>query len=688
MCLATALAALIVDWGALELGRAPGQVASIWPGDAVILVMMLLADGRGAWPRFAAAILGAFAAEWIWGDPLAVCVSLVFANLTGVAIVFVALQRLGPLDLQRLPDVLRLLAWSAAGAAVSATLGGLALFALQKMAFLAVWSRWALGDWLGYAVLGPPLLVLVSSTRLEHAARLKLWQAAAILIAYTALIVEVFSQVKYPMLFLVPLALFAVAYLVELEGVMIAVLILVVVSVAMSTIGRGTGAVLRATEPERLMLLQVFLASITVAFLPISAIMTERRRLEQALREAQAAAETASAMKSEFLATISHELRTPLASILGFASMLGRNAGLRQQDREFAQSISVAGNALLTTVNDILAFSELEAGRLEVQTDSADIGLVAAEALRVVQATATAKGLALSLIASGQIPPAVLVDRGRVRQVMLNLLANAVKFTEEGKVTLRLDYEPGVQRLVVDVSDTGPGLEPDQIPHLFDRFSRADAASLRRHGGTGLGLAICKGIVEAMGGTLVVESIKGRGATFSFSIPAPAAAPMAQAAPDIAATLRPRSRSLLLAGPLAADPNWARDVLEPLQLRIAQAEEASSVLALAQDEAFDLILVDAECDALDALNLARALRAGTGPNRLSLLVAAIGADGADQDALRAASFDAWIPKPISPQQLIGLVMSAHRRDPPEPASRQGLDRTVAQVAAGTVTRDA
>ncbi len=681
LCLATALAALIIDWGALELGRAPGQVASIWPGDAVILVMMLLADGRGAWPRFAAAALGAFAAELIWGDPLAVCVSLVIANLTGVAVVFVALQRLGPLDLQRLPHVLRLLAWAAVGAVVSATLGALALGALQKMQFTAVWPRWALGDWLGYAVLGPPLLVLMSSRRLEPASRLKPWQAAAVLVAYTALIVEVFSQVKYPLLFLVPLALFAVAYLVELEGVMIAVLILVVVSAALSTVGRGPGAVIQATEPQRLVILQVFLASITVSFLPISAIMTERRRLEQALREARSAAETASAMKSEFLATISHELRTPLASILGFAGMLGRDPGLRQQDREHAESITVAGNALLTTANDLLAFSELEAGRLEVRPDPADLGRVAAEALRVVQATATAKGLTLSVMASSQLPAAVMVDQGRIRQVLLNLLANAVKFTEEGKVTLRLDYDHALQRLLVAVSDTGPGLEPDRIPHLFDRFSRADAVSLRRHGGTGLGLAICKGIVEAMGGALAVESAKGRGSTFSFSIPAPPAAPRAEAALDIAATLRPRSRSLLLAGPLTADPDWARDVLEPLQLRIAQAEDTAGTLALAEDQAFDLILVDAECDAVDALGLARAIRAGAGPSRLSLLVAAVGAGGADQDALRAASFDAWISKPISPQQLIGLVMSAHRREPPDQASPQGSDRTVAPSAA-------
>ena len=520
LLLLTAVAAFVVDWGSLAMSRSPGQVASIWPGDAVVLVLLLANNGRGAALRFAAGFVGAVLAELVWGDGLLVGVGLTAANFLSIAIVFAALRLRGRIDLQRTAHVLRFLAVAGVASMAGAVCGAGLLNVVWRAPFFSVWPTWALGDWLGYAAIAPPLLVLTTPRRADALSRVSLRQAVMVLAAYTVLTASLFAQTRYPLLFLAPLALFAVAYLIEIEGVMTAILITVVVGTAFTMIGRGPGAIIRVSPAARLVLLQFFLVSMTIAFLPISAIMTERRRLEAALREARAAAEAASALKSEFLANVSHELRTPLASVLGFAGILRNNAHLEAEDREHADSIAVAGSALLTTVNDILAFSELEAGRLDIQAAPASPRRVAEEAIKLFHAGATAKGLRLSLKADPGLP-AVLIDGGRVRQLLLNLLANAVKFTDAGSIEVIVDHDAGILRLAV--ADTGPGLEPDRIPLLFDRFSRADAVKRRRHGGTGLGLSICKGLVDAMGGSIGVDSVIGRGTTVTLVIPAPIA---------------------------------------------------------------------------------------------------------------------------------------------------------------------
>jgi PAS domain S-box-containing protein len=252
--------------------------------------------------------------------------------------------------------------------------------------------------------------------------------------------------------------------------------------------------------------------------------ISERKAAEAALKVARDEANAAARAKSEFLANMSHELRTPLTAIIGFSGLLKVRDDLPPQAAMFARRIEGASQALLATINDVLDFSKLEAGQVEIRPAACEVRGLVEEVAAVLEQQAQAKGLRLVTRFDGVEPP-LLIDRDRVRQVLLNLMGNAVKFTAEGQVAVSAGYADGT--LVVEVADTGPGIDAAQQKLLFQRFSQIDGSASRSHGGTGLGLAICKGLVEAMGGEIGVASEPGRGATFRFTVPcrrAPAAA--------------------------------------------------------------------------------------------------------------------------------------------------------------------
>ncbi|MCR5878406.1 ATP-binding protein [Phenylobacterium sp. J367] len=244
--------------------------------------------------------------------------------------------------------------------------------------------------------------------------------------------------------------------------------------------------------------------------------ISERKAVEAALQIARDEADAAARAKSEFLANMSHELRTPLTAIIGFSGLLKMRQDLPEQAAMFSRRIEGASQALLATINDVLDFSKLEAGQVEIRPAPTDVAALVAEVAAVLEQQASAKGLTLETRLA-DLPPRLELDRDRVRQVLLNLMGNAVKFTAQGGVSVSASHGEG--RLTVEVSDTGPGIGEAQQALLFQRFSQVDASASRSHGGTGLGLAICKGLVEAMGGTIGVASEPGRGATFRFTVP-------------------------------------------------------------------------------------------------------------------------------------------------------------------------
>ncbi len=399
--------------------------------------------------------------------------------------------------------------------------------------------------------------------------------------------------------------------------------------------------------------------------------VTAKVRLEAELRAAKVAADDAVAIKSAFVANMSHEIRTPLTSILGFTGLLSQSASIDATARGYVDRVAGAGHALLAIVNDILDFSKLEAGQVSVCPKPTAPGDLMRDALLMFTPQAQAKGLELEFEAEASVPPCLSIDPDRVRQMLLNLIGNAVKFTERGSVRLSASYDAVAGRLDVRVRDTGPGMTRVQQRKLFQRFSQIDASSTRQHGGTGLGLAISQGLAEAMGGDIGVESRRGVGSTFHFRI----AAPLAQfpaANISTAAHLSIEGLRLLVVDDNPANRELAKAILAPFGVEVAQAVDGQAGLDAASREPFDVILMDLRMPGLDGPSAANAIRAGSGPNRDAPILAF----SADADLERfenaASGFDGVVRKPIAAQDLIAALANLYS-EPALTAPQEAID---------------
>lgn len=261
--------------------------------------------------------------------------------------------------------------------------------------------------------------------------------------------------------------------------------------------------------------------------------ITKRRATELELQAAREAALESSRLKSEFLATMSHEIRTPMNGVVGLTSLL-LETPLDETQRQYAQGIKGAGEALVALINDILDFSKLEAGKVDLDVRPFDLRLLMEDVAGLLAESAQAKRLELTAYCTPEVPARLAGDAGRIRQILLNLASNAVKFTNAGEVAIRAttsEHGNGTVMVTFEVRDTGIGIDRGDQARLFQSFMQADASTTRRYGGTGLGLAICSRLTEAMGGTIGLDSTAGKGSTFWFSIPLPVAQRTETAAP-------------------------------------------------------------------------------------------------------------------------------------------------------------
>ena len=385
--------------------------------------------------------------------------------------------------------------------------------------------------------------------------------------------------------------------------------------------------------------------------------ITEQRRAETVLIEARNAAEAATVAKSEFLSNMSHEIRTPLTGVVGFAGLLKAMDSLPAEARRCADRIAASAEALLAVGNDVLDFSKLEAGQMDLDPQPfAPVELVEGAA-DLVRDRAAAKQLALSVAIDGVLPPKLLGDSARLRQVLLNLLANAIKFTDAGLVEIKAEYALDSHRLRVEVRDTGVGIPAALASRLFQRFSQVDASSTRTQGGTGLGLAICKSLIEMMQGEIGFESTPGIGSTFWFEVPAPLAADYQDEIPaeqPVHADLGPMS--ILVVDDVAVNRELVLALLSPFDAALFEAASGLEAVSAAMERRFDLILMDLQMPGMDGMAAARAIRANSDLNRVTPILALSANVLPEQiTACKAAGMNDHIAKPIYPADLLGKI---------------------------------
>ncbi|MEJ8836445.1 ATP-binding protein [Ramlibacter sp. AN1133] len=631
-----------------------GTLTPIWFSNAIAVVALLVHPPR-TWPWFLVPMVaGDAACLHFFGHGPALLLAGV--DLLEILLAALVIRATGGI---RFPvfegaQVARVVVTALLVPVVSASCAAWALQATVGVPFATGWRAWYSATALGLLIVTPFLLCwLDPGLRAQLYARATS-RRAAVLAAGVLLVGWLAQTDLHEALFLLAFpVLFVLTWFHGLAGA----------TLGMSAIGiallwatpQGHGGIAHMLAGETLLVqieaAQVFLAALLLSSLPLAVLRLQQAQLEERLRRAGEA-------RTEFLAAMSHEIRTPMTGVLGIVDLLATEPLTPRQQR-YVEALRSSGRHLLSVINDILDFTRIETGRLELEEVDFPLGDVLERVRSLAHPLAVERGLALQVEEDHRPEQLLRGDPLRLRQVLLNLVSNAIKFTDQGSVSVavtRSAQEDGRQRVAFEVRDTGVGIPPEKIEGLFGAFTQADRSISRRYGGSGLGLAISKRLVEAMGGEIGVESAPRQGSVFRFAVPLKAgdARGLRTQRQDPVQPLA--VQRILVAEDVEINREILRAVLDRAGHRLTFATTGAEALEAVQREPFDVVLMDVQMPVMDGVEATRRIRRLPPPvGQVPIIGLTANVMAREREQYLGAGMDDCLPKPIDWDQLHGAL---------------------------------
>ncbi len=640
---------------AAAAAQAFGTSTPVWFANAIALVAVLR-HPRSTWPAFLALVYAADAlAVGLFGQGPAALIALY--DLAEILAAALLIQRFIGWDASIFngPQAVRLALVCVTVPIFSSAAGAATLWWTEGAPFLASWRTWYSASTLGLLIVAP-FLQSWSDPQLRAEAARKLTPGNMVLVILFGIVAVFLTEYQshVPLLFLSFPAVLIMTWACGLLGATTGVLAVSVAALWDTMTGHGplVNMVLPYTDiGHRAVAVQLFLAALLFSSLPLAVLLARQKDLVVSLRKAGEA-------RTEFLAAMSHEIRTPMTGVLGMIDLLSAEE-LTPAHRGYMDAMRASGRHLLTVINDILDFSRFETGKLELEQIDFSLPELLERVRSLVHPQAVERGLDLHVELSPHSPVTVRGDPTRLRQVLLNLVGNALKFTEHGGVTVRVTQHAladGEVRTRFEIHDTGVGISAENLGQLFDPFTQADSSITRRYGGTGLGLAICRRLVSAMGGQIGVNSVPGQGSVFYFEIPLQPGDPLRVTKPGSVSVVPVRRCRILVAEDVEINRQLLSTALGKQGHTLVFAKDGAQAVELVQQHAFDLVLMDVQMPVMDGVEATRRIRKLPGRVRnIPILALTANVMAREREHYLGAGMNECLMKPIDWDQLNAAI---------------------------------